>query len=110
MSIRNFFSALLEYANLLNSAGVFFASAGSILVWRYLTEISFVDKEAYLRGQGVLTVPMPSKSDIPRFKRSMGLSRLGIRMILIGGYYRLPVIIWPLKSRDWLILSLDAYA
>jgi hypothetical protein len=38
-----------------------------------------------MRGQDVLTVPMPSKSDICRFKRSMLLSRLGIALILLGG-------------------------
>lgn len=69
MSLRIFFSALMDHASLLNSVGVAFASVGSILVWQYLTEISFVEKEAYMRGQGVLTVPVLSKSDISRFKR-----------------------------------------
>ena len=89
MRLRIFFSALLDHASLLNSLGVAFASAGFILVWRYLTEISFVDKEAYMRGQGVFTVPVPSKSDISRFKRSMLLSRLGIAMILLGGLFQI---------------------
>lgn len=33
--------------NLINSVGVAFASLGAFLVWRYLTEINFPDKEAY---------------------------------------------------------------
>ncbi len=48
---------LAEHKNFMNSNVVAFASLGAFLVWRYLTEISFADKEAYLRGEGVLTVP-----------------------------------------------------
>ena len=32
--------------NLINSVGVAFASLGAFLVWRYLTEINFADKES----------------------------------------------------------------
>jgi hypothetical protein len=41
-----------------------------------LTEISFVDKDVYMRGQDVLTVPMPSKSDIwaPRKMKNFKLA------------------------------------
>ena len=88
-SFSIFLTVLMDHANLLNSVGVAFASTGSILIWRYLTEISFIDKEAYVRGQGVLTVPTPSKSDISRFKRSMLLSKLGIAMILLGGLFQI---------------------
>lgn len=46
---------LAEYKNFVNSSGI-----GAYLVWRYLTETNFADKEAYLCGEGVLTVPNPS--------------------------------------------------
>jgi hypothetical protein len=69
----------------LNSLGVICASIGAFLVWRYLTELNFSDKEAYLRGEGILTVPDPSALDIRRFKRSVALSKAGLILILIGG-------------------------
>lgn len=75
---------LAEYKNFVNSCGMF-ASIGAYLVWRYLTEINFADKEAYLRGEGVLTVPDPSPEDVCRLKRSILLSKLGLFMILAGG-------------------------
>jgi len=76
---------LAEHKNLINSIGVAFASIGTFLVWRLLTEINFADKEAYLRGEGVLTVPDPSAVDIRRLKRSILLSKLGQLMILASG-------------------------
>lgn len=71
--------------NLINSVGVAFASLGAFLVWRYLTEINFADKEAYLRGEGLLTVPDPTQDDIKRLRCSIILSKLGLAMILFGG-------------------------
>ena len=38
---------LAEYKNFVNSSGIAFSSIGAYLVWRYLTEINFADKEAY---------------------------------------------------------------
>lgn len=76
---------LAAHKNLMNSIGVAFACLGAFLVWRYLTEINFADKQAYLRGEGVLTVPDPSAGDIRRLKRSILLSKLGLLMILAGG-------------------------
>lgn len=70
--------------NLINSVGVAFASLGAFLVWRYLTEINFADKEAYLRGEGLLTVPDPTQDDIKRLRRSIILSKLGLAMILFS--------------------------
>jgi hypothetical protein len=72
----------------LNSLGVICASIGTFLVWRYLTELNFSDKEAYLRGEGILTVPNPSALDIRRFKRSVVLSKAGLILILIGGLFQ----------------------
>ena len=72
----------------LNSLGVICASVGAFLVWRYITELNFADKEAYLRGEGSLTVPVPSALDIKRFKRSVALSKTGLLLILIGGLFQ----------------------
>jgi hypothetical protein len=52
------------------------------------TELNFADKEAYLRGEGLLTVPIPSPLDIKRFKRSVALSKAGLMLILIGGLFQ----------------------
>lgn len=41
---------LAEYKNFLNSSEVAFASVGAYLVCRYLMEINFADKKAYLAG------------------------------------------------------------
>lgn len=70
--------------NLINSVRVAFASLGAFQVWRYLTEINFTDKEAYLRGDGLLTVSDPSQYDIKRLSCSIILSKLGLPMILFG--------------------------
>ena len=75
--------------NLINSVGVAFASLDAFLVWRYLTEINFADKEAYLRGEGLLTVPYPTQDDIKRLRRSINLSKLGLEMFFSVGHFKL---------------------
>lgn len=57
-------------------------------MWRYLTELNFADKEAYLEGKGILTVPDPSALDVKRFKRSVVFSKAGLVLILIGGLFQ----------------------
>lgn len=69
----------------LNSIGVLMTTAGAYLVWRYLTELSFVDKQAYLRGEGSLVVPDPSPEEVRAFRLSLALSKLGLCLIVIGG-------------------------
>ena len=69
----------------INSFGILSATIGSFLVWRYLTEINFADKEKFLQGKGVLTVPCPTKEDVEKFKRSLFLSQMGLFLILLGG-------------------------
>lgn len=76
---------LAEYKNFVNSFGIAFASIGAYLVWRYLMEINFADKEAYLRGEGVVTVPDPSLADVRSLKRLILFLKLGLFMILAGG-------------------------
>lgn len=69
----------------LNSLGVALATLGAFLVWHFIAQLNFADKEAFLRGQGILTVPSPSEEDIKKFKREIFLSRLGLTLILAGG-------------------------
>ena len=69
----------------INTLGIISATLGSFLVWRYLTELNWADKEAYLKGEGVLTVPSPTEEDIKKFKWQLRLSKLGLGLILFGG-------------------------
>jgi len=69
----------------LNSFGVLMTTAGAYLVWRFLTELNFVDKEAYLKGEAVLTGRDPSPEEIATFKRAIRLSKLGLWLIVLGG-------------------------
>ena len=69
----------------INSIGILLSTVGSFLVWRYLTEINFADKEKYLQGEGVLVVPSPTPEDIKKFKRSLALSETGLVLIIWGG-------------------------
>ena len=69
----------------INSLGILSATIGAFLVWRYLTEINFADKDKYLQGQGVLNIPSPSQEDVAKFKRTLLLSKLGLFLIALGG-------------------------
>jgi len=68
-----------------NSVGIIFSTIGALLVWHFLTELNFADKEAYIRGEGSLVIPSPNDKDIKRFKRSVFLSKMGLGFIIIGG-------------------------
>jgi hypothetical protein len=69
----------------LNTLGFILATIGSYLVWRYLTELNFADKEEYLQSRGAMTVPAPSAEDVAKFKRSVRLSKMGLGLIIAGG-------------------------
>jgi hypothetical protein len=69
----------------INTLGILLSAIGSFLVWRYLTELNWADKEAFLRGEGVMTVPSPTEDEIQKFKLQLKLSKLGLAMILLGG-------------------------
>jgi hypothetical protein len=69
----------------INTIGVLLVTLGSYLVWRYLTELNFADKDAYKQGQGVLVVPSPTPEAIAKFILSVKLSKLGLSFILVGG-------------------------
>jgi hypothetical protein len=69
----------------INTLGIIFATLGSYLVWRYLTELNWADKEAFLKGEGVMTIPSPTPEDIKKFKYQLRLSKLGLGLIILGG-------------------------
>jgi hypothetical protein len=69
----------------INTIGVILVTLGSYLVWRYLTELNFADKDSYKQGQGVLVIPAPTPEDIAKFNLSVKLSKLGLSFIIVGG-------------------------
>ena len=70
---------------LINSLGLVLATFGAFLVWYFIAELNFADKEAYLRGVGQMTVPRPMPEDIKKLKMEIFLSRTGLALILVGG-------------------------
>jgi hypothetical protein len=76
-----------------NSVGVFLSFAGAFLVWFFIAELNFADKAEYLKGHGRLEIPDPSPEDIKSLKRRVCLSRIGLILIIIGGYFKSLVII-----------------
>jgi hypothetical protein len=85
ISIGFDFLPMINIKTHLNTLGVVLATVGSYLVWRYLTELNFADKESYLQGKGTMTIPVPTEQDIAKFKRSVCLSKLGLGLIFAGG-------------------------
>jgi hypothetical protein len=73
----------------INSVGIFLATVGSFLVWKYLTELSWADKGAFKAGKGLLTIPTPTEVDIKRFRRQLWLSKLGLSLIVLGGAFQI---------------------
>ena len=69
----------------INSLGVALATLGAFLVWYFIAQLNFADKKAYLKGQGILTVPCPTPEDIKKLKREIFFSRVGLALILVGG-------------------------
>ncbi|HAL38476.1 MAG TPA: hypothetical protein DCP03_10305 [Polaromonas sp.] len=65
--------------------GVALATIGAFLVWYFIAQVNFADKEAYLRGEGVLEILDPKPEDIRKLKLEMALSRVGLGLILVGG-------------------------
>ena len=69
----------------LNTLGIILATLGSFLVWKYLTELNWADKDAFLKGKGVMTIPSPSDADVKKFKYQLWMSKLGLGLIVFGG-------------------------
>ncbi|MCF8162369.1 MAG: hypothetical protein K9J78_00850 [Polynucleobacter sp.] len=73
----------------INTLGILLTIAGAYLVWRYLTVISFVDHDEYLKGNGVLRVPDPTPEEIKRYVRSVWLSKLGLLLVATGSLFQM---------------------
>lgn len=70
---------------LISSIGIALATIGAYIVWHFIAQLNFADKEAYLKGEGVLTVPNPTPEEVKKFKREIFFSKIGLFFILIGG-------------------------
>jgi hypothetical protein len=71
------------------SIGLVLDIVGALLLWYFVAELSFVDKKAFLEGEGVLEIPNPSASDVSAYRRTIALSRLGIVLLIVGFAFQL---------------------
>ena len=69
----------------MNAAGVALSALGAFLVWYFVAELNFANKESYLKGQGSIEILDPSTEDIRKLRLRIGISRLGLALILVGG-------------------------
>ena len=67
------------------AAGVALSAVGAFLIWYFVAELNFADKESYLKGQGRIAILDPSTEDIRKLRFKIGMSRLGLALILVGG-------------------------
>lgn len=73
----------------INSLGVALATIGAFLVWYFIAQLNFADKEAYLRGEAIIKVAEPKPEDIKKLKLEIALSRVGLVLIVIGGLFQI---------------------
>jgi hypothetical protein len=73
---------------LINTIGIISATVGSAVVWYFIAQVNFADKEEYLKGNGVITIPDPKPADIKKLQREMLMSKVGIALIVIGGTFQ----------------------
>ena len=57
---------------------------GAVLLWRYVVEINFADKEAYLQGHATLALVDPTPKQIQRYKNAIACSRIAIVFLVAG--------------------------
>ena len=62
---------------------------GALLLWRYVVEINFADKEDYLKGSATLVLADPTPESIQRYKRNITLSRIAIGLLVAGFIFQL---------------------
>jgi len=70
----------------LNTVGIMLTLIGALLIWFFIGEINFAKKDEYLKGIGELEVPNPPPEDIKKLKRNIFLSRMGMALIVVGGF------------------------
>jgi hypothetical protein len=69
----------------LNSLGVTLATIGVFLVWYFIGQLNFADRDTFLKGNGKLIVPTVTTEMIKKLRIEMLLSKLGLALIVIGG-------------------------
>lgn len=67
------------------AAGIALSAVGAFLVWRFLAEVNFADRKAFLQGKGVVHISDPTPKDIEKLRFEIRMSKVGLALILIGG-------------------------
>jgi hypothetical protein len=70
----------------LNTVGIMLTLIGALLIWFFIGEVNFAKKDEYLKGHGGLEIPDPTPEDIKKLKRNIFLSRMGMALIVVGGF------------------------
>jgi hypothetical protein len=66
-------------------SGVLLTAVGACLVWFFIAELNFAEKDEYLKGRGSLKIEDPSPAEIKKFKTRIWFSRVRLILILLGG-------------------------
>lgn len=74
---------------LLTDIGLVLDIVGAFLLWKFVVEINFTDKEQWLSGNAVLVVSDPTPEQIKKFRRNMVISRLAICLLIAGFAFQL---------------------
>jgi hypothetical protein len=75
----------MPFSKLVNTIGLIAATIGSVLVWFFLTEISTMDKDKFLKGVSEMRVEAATPEAIKKFKCQLRLSQFGLFLIILGG-------------------------
>ena len=70
----------------LNTVGIILTIIGALFNLAFLGELNFALKDEYLKGHGALEVPNWTPEDIKKLKRNIFLSRMGMALIVVGGF------------------------
>jgi len=73
------------YKSHINSAGVFLSPVAAFLVWFFIAELNFADRDEYRKGHGREAIHDPSPAEIKKLEMRIWFSRVGLILILIGG-------------------------
>ena len=70
----------------LNTVGIMLTLIGALLIWIFIGEINFASKAEYLKGHSREEILDPPPEDIKKLKRNIFLSRIGMALIVVGGF------------------------
>ncbi len=68
----------------LTAVGLVLDIIGAILLWRFIVEINFADRDDYLKGEATLAVLDPTPEQIEAYKRNIWISRAAILLLVLG--------------------------